>query len=174
MIKDPGGGGSTSVKYVSQRRFSSASQARSVQRFLKIPKTQWPVLKRGHSSVVFHFGGSRRMAVLRMIGRAYRVPKEEWEVDPWTIIVGTSIDPEEKIPLLDGVSPARLELAISNDLDRLERDLARPRDNVKLPVKWRIEEVKGWLDLANELDAIQGSVWEMASKRVEQELISLL
>ena len=49
-----------------------------------------------------------------------------------------------------------------------------PRDNVKLPVKWRIEEVKGWLDLLNELDTIHGSVWKLASKDVERELSSLL
>ena len=72
------------------------------------------------------------------------------------------------------MSPARLELAISNDLDRLERDLARPLHNVKLPVKWRIEEVKEWLDLSNEFGAIQKSVWKLAIPEVAWELRCLL
>ena len=47
---------------------------------------------------------------------------------------------------------ATLDIAIASRLERLERDLGRPWANARLPQDVRIDEVRGWLQIDDELD----------------------
>jgi hypothetical protein len=68
----------------------------------------------------------------------------------------------------------RLAPLISVRLDRLERRLGRPRANVALPERVRLEEVESWLRLGEQLDALRGSIWTPGEPGKSDKLTLLL
>jgi len=54
---------------------------------------------------------------------------------------------------------ALLDATLADNLERLERTLARPRANRHLPDRLRLVEVREWLDTENEIRHIQDAEW---------------
>jgi ATP-dependent Lhr-like helicase len=143
--------------YCSRGWMKGAGQARAVHQYLGLADGQWPTLPHHGGLVVFHFGGARRRAVIELIlthaaNAAYGVLANEWflELPKYR---GSVPD------WLTAPSPSVLELLINSNIDKLERSLARPWANKHLPMDLRVAEVRGWLDLPQEVELIQKAQW---------------
>ena len=66
----------------------------------------------------------------------------------------------EKPNWLTNISAAELHQDIVENLSSLENKLSRPAANKKLPLKARIDEVKGWLGVDREVERSAESVWD--------------
>jgi ATP-dependent helicase Lhr and Lhr-like helicase len=146
--------------YVSGAWFQGAGQPDSVRRFLGVGDDVWPVVEDNGVSVVFHFGGARRQAVIGLVHRALGIPGFV-RVDPWTLRVTQS--QVERPPAFQSLNPGSLEVTIGDRLGSLERTLARPRANARLPRSWRIAEVREWLTIEEECRALRTSTWQVAA-----------
>jgi hypothetical protein len=72
------------------------------------------------------------------------------------------------------IGPGSLELRIADSLERLERQLGRPKANAKLPVDLRLREVQGWLRLREEVEAIRTSTWVLAESQLLESRLRVL
>ena len=159
--------------YVSSRWLFGPGQPQSIRRFLGLAETDWPVLVHSSSLQAFHFGGGRRKAVLRLAMQTDRVGP--FPVDEWTLTLpqGRAVKPRR----LTGVRATALasQLTDLGKLGQLERDLARPQANSRLPVDVRQAEIRGWLNLDAEVEAINASRFvEVADEDVSRALEALL
>ena len=68
----------------------------------------------------------------------------------------------DKPAWLTRAGPATLDLAIAGRLEALERALGRPAANKRLPFEARLDEVRGWLRLGEELARLRDAVWTTA------------
>jgi ATP-dependent Lhr-like helicase len=142
--------------YHSKAWMRGAGQPQAVRRYLGIGDNAWPVLHDAGLTYVFHFGGGRRKAVLKLIvdaaAGASGVRTSEWFIT----LPGQFQSP----PVwLAQVTPALLSFAIARNLDSLEYTLGRPGANRRLPVEARQEEVGAWLKLPEEVAAIHAAKW---------------
>lgn len=79
-------------------------------------------------------------------------------INEWYIQLQKS-DYSGKPEWLTAIGQGRLSLAIHSNLDRLERDLARPYINKKLPQNLRYKEIASWFDMENELRTYADCQW---------------
>jgi ATP-dependent Lhr-like helicase len=145
--------------YVSQAWMRGAGQPRAVQSYLGIPRDDWPILVVDGTQCAFHFGGSRRKAVLQLV--LDFSGQKAVQLDDWAIWLETQANSHAQRPTwLAGWQPSQLEILLGPDrLPRTERLLARPRANEALPTALRMREVMMWLDLDGELAAFTRARW---------------
>jgi ATP-dependent Lhr-like helicase len=141
--------------YVSRAWVEGPGQPFAVRQYLGVPRDQWPLVHVGGRTYVFHFGGARRAAVLRLAVAAAAEPGVS--VTSWFLnFASTTNSPPGW--LLQSTA-ASLELGLDAALERLEKQLGRPRANARLPRSLRLREVREWLLLAMELDAARQADW---------------
>jgi ATP-dependent Lhr-like helicase len=141
--------------YVVGPRLKGAGQADAVSGFLRIATGHWPVVRASGRYVVFHFGGGRRRAVLELIQKLH--PGLAFtRADEWAIYFERR---PEKPEWSDSVDVARVARLASSSVTALERTLARPRANSKLPASFREREIHDWLNIDGEVVAFRSSCW---------------
>jgi ATP-dependent helicase Lhr and Lhr-like helicase len=153
--------------YVSGAWFTGAGQPQSVRRYLGIPESQWPIVDHAGESFVFHLGGGRRQAVLRLISDR-ELQSGVRTITPWYVRFRHVV--ESKPTWLGTTGPAMLDLLLGETLDTLERLLARPSANRYLPREVRVAEVREWLRAPSEVDAAQNSDWNRGDQEVAHAL----
>jgi ATP-dependent Lhr-like helicase len=137
-------------RYSSQPRAQGSGQPEAVRRYLGIPETEWPIVQDDRWAYCFHFGGARRKQVIELAAEQASHRLERHDVNDWYMkLTGSSL---RKPTWLTSSSPATLDVAIAARLEHLERGLGRPRANAHLPQAIRIDEVRGWLQIDDELD----------------------
>jgi len=144
--------------YHSRSWIKGAGQPQSVKHYLGVEDTVWPLLHLDGESVVFHFGGGRRKAVLEIALRDNKDVPTDVKITEWYLAIRGRIT--DKPPWLMATGPSMLMLKIGHMLDQLEKTLSRPYANKKLPAHARIHEVTGWLNLVAELELIKDAKWE--------------
>lgn len=155
-------------RYVTGGRFVGASQPQAVRRMLGIPADVWPVMLMECYMFAFHLGGGEMSGVLSLL-----LPdRSSALVTPWYIgLPGGFVTKPAWIAEPDSL------LAESNllgRLDSLERELARPVANRRLPTAVRIAEVRSWLSLSEQLGAVKNARWTLADQRLSAVLAELL
>jgi len=153
---ETGRGTAAKWSYASSAWLTGASQPQSVQRYLGFEEDEWPVIRTNRGYAAFHFGGATRKACLDLLIRRAGL-EEVVEVNQYALHL-SSLDPEKPTWLVDA-GPATLEMGIASNLRRLENVLGRPHTNNRLPDQLRIDEVRRWLDVESQLDAIGRSRW---------------
>lgn len=159
--------------YSARKWITGAGQPQTVRRYLGIEESVWPVVSIGSKIYVFHFGGSRRQAVIELAASLESKETYLIKVTEWFLEIVTQ---QEKKPswLLKAGSGA-LELMIYEKIDVLERRLGRPLANKKLPINVRVDEIKRWLQIEEELAYIKTSKWEkVQDKDLEIALLNLI
>jgi ATP-dependent Lhr-like helicase len=142
--------------YVSSAWFVGAGQPQAVRRYLEIPDSQWPIVDLAGESFVFHLGGGRRQAVLRLLSD--REPQSGVRsVTPWYVRLRYEV--QVKPAWLGMTGAAMLDILLDENLETLEGILARPSANRHLPRDVRVREVREWLHAAAEMDALGSSAW---------------
>lgn len=141
--------------YTSRAWFRGAGQPQAVRRYLGVADAVWPVLCLNGLHRVFHFGGSRRRVVLEFLRDMAQV---EAQVNDWFLDLSPS-DAAAKPRWLEDIRPGVLTLSILNHVPRIERLLGRPSTNAKLPSSLRATEIKLWLSIKKENQAIGGAAW---------------
>ncbi len=157
--------------YSSYGWITGPGQPWAVRKYLGLAEDSWPCVRFGEEYFVFHFGGSRRRAVLELglnsAGISGRIKVNEWYLK-------SKRDLSSKPAELNELSAALLEFDLVEQVDRLERRLGRPFANERLPFDLRLDEVKGWLSLEEEVEFINLSRWSSAgSKELEDVLLIL-
>lgn len=158
-----------SWRYASHPWMKGSGQATAVRYHFGLAERQWPVIIKEGISYAFHFGGSRRNLVLDMMAR--RAGKEIKSTiavnnEYYIAIKGNC---SKKPAWMTAYSAASLRLGIVEQLAKLEYALGRPYVNKKLPLKVRIEEVKGWLKLDEEVAWIRAGQWELELDEMVRE-----
>lgn len=157
--------------YASSLFVRGASQPQAVRRHLKFLENEWPIVASDIGTVVFHFGGARRKAFLDLLVRRAGLEKEVKLYDYHMVL---PLQATDKPQWLNDVGPATLEVVLPQHFERLERVLARPNANKKLPVELRIAEVASWLNVPAQLLAVQASRWvQVADPQVRRSLMIL-
>lgn len=144
--------------YISKAWLKGDGQPYSVKRYLGFLPEQWPVIEKNGLIYVFHFGGGSRKAITTLIRDENNLTHSEIRINEWYIEIPKS-DYSGKPAWLTEIGQGSMMLAIHVNLDRLERDLARPYINKKLPLNLRYEEVASLLDLENELRTYSDCQW---------------
>jgi hypothetical protein len=156
--------------YVGYNSPDSSNQAQALRYYLDIPDEVWPIIQAKSETYVFHFGGRRTKILIDMLAK-----KAVWQTNP-QIAESNGIYLRfpglinEKPDWLTNQSAAALHQDILENLSSLENKLSRPAANKKLPLKARIDEVKGWLGVEREVERLNKSVW----KYIADEQHSLL
>ena len=150
--------------YISKGWYKGSDQPQAVKRYLGIPDDVWPVIKIGGMKYVFHFGGSRRKAFLQLAASSDKVKVTEW-------FISLSDTASGKPAWAHHITDWRLDSAVSENLDSLERTLNRPKANQILPLAARQEEIRQWLSLEEELHELQYASWD---ENVEVDLAIVL
>lgn len=156
--------------YVGFEGPDNSNQAQALRYYLNIPDEVWPIVQTENETYVFHFGGRRTKLLIEMLAK-----KAGREATPqvaacngiYMTLPGLI---NEKPEWLTDLSAAALHQDIVENLSSLEHKLSRPAANNKLPLKARIDEVKGWLGVEREVERIAEAVWEC----VEAEQQSIL
>lgn len=145
--------------YVGFEGLDSSNQAQALRYHLGITEGVWPVVQTEDETYVFHFGGRRTKILIDML-----VKKAGREATPQIVecngmylrFAGLM---NEKPDWLTNLSAAALHQDIVENLSSLENKLSRPAANKKLPLKARIDEVKGWLGVEREVESIKDCDW---------------
>jgi ATP-dependent Lhr-like helicase len=141
--------------YASGGAIKSDSQALALRRYLGLSETDWPTHRLGDREYVFHLGGPRRAAFLKlyieMVAPGVRQDVTEYRMS----LVGLKREWFTSI----SVRAFQIEQQLSIELDRVENWLGRPLSNRKLPDPLRREELLSWLRLEEELAALATSQW---------------
>lgn len=156
--------------YVSRAWVEGPGQPYAVRQYLGIPEGDWPVVRDGRHAYVFHFGGARRAAVLRLAAATSR--HSDVSITSWHLKFEHSIDSPPAWLLQ--TTAGSLELELDAALERLERQLGRPKANAALPRALRLREVRGWLLLADELDAARQANWVACTDSTLSAALGLL
>jgi len=141
--------------YSSRAWARGPGQPQAVRRYLDLDEQTWPMLTVGGWACAFHFGGARRRAVLGLLADE----QDSVRVTDWYIRLPAT-QGAVKPPWVANPRPAVLALQLYERLDTLERQLARPAANRRLPVEARLEEIREWLDLDAEIAAMRAARWE--------------
>lgn len=157
--------------YRSRAWMEGAGQPQAVRHYFGIDPNDWVVLHDSVQTHAFHFGGGRRKAVLELVASSTagtpRIAANGWFVTfPGTV--------EEKPAWLGRATPALLDVAIGTRLAALERSLGRPMANRHLPEAMRVEEVRGWLDIPGELQALSTARWTPVTDPVLRGVLEVL
>ncbi len=159
--------------YVSQAWMRGAGQPQALRTYLQIPVDVWPVLQLDRELCVFHFGGSRRKAVLKLVQQLAGV---EGHLDDWTLRLRVEAANVHRAPSwLSAWKPSQLEILLGPDqLASMERTLARPQANRALPMSLRVREVSEWLDLDAEHAAFGKAQWLQVTDSDVRAALSLV
>lgn len=157
--------------YATSRWLNGASQPQAVRAYLGIPEDVWPIVETELGRAVFHFGGAQRKACFDLLIRRSDAQSEA-RADGFCLYLNDSGLSKPRW-LLD-TGPAMLDIMIAEHVGRLERDLGRPRTNSRLPDGLRIAEVREWLNLGAQLEAIQASRWTSATGATATQLNALV
>jgi ATP-dependent Lhr-like helicase len=149
-------------------RLGSAGQPQAVRRYLGVAENVWPVVRIGDRAHIFHFGGTRRRAVLTLAAPEGVVEA----ITDWAIILQGAVTKQQPDWILNATEAA-LTLRIRSSIGALERMLARPRANAMLPDEVRYDEVRGWLRLEEELGAIRAALWRRPEEPISSHLQAL-
>lgn len=142
--------------YAGRGQMIGAGQAQSVKHWLGFEENEWPVVIVNNFSYIFHFGGGVRRSVIELIMSYMNSTDKDLKCNEWFITMSVS---NKKPQWLTGVGPGMLEMEITSKIDSLESIMARPFANKRLPIDVRLEEIKSWLNLEQELQKIKNSVW---------------
>ncbi len=142
--------------YVSRNQMIGAGQAQSVKHWLGFEENEWPVVNFNEFSCIFHFGGGVRRSVIELLMSYTNNANKDIKCNEWFIAMPII---KEKPEWLTSVGPGMLEMEITSKIDSLERTLARPNANKRLPMDVRLEEIRSWLNLKQELEIIKDSIW---------------
>lgn len=143
--------------YTSKAWVQGAGQPQTVRRYLGLAENEWPVLlDAGGSATVFHFGGARRKALLKLL--ITRLPGSGGvKADNWTVRLPSRNG--NKPGWLVDVGPGVIDILIAGQLDTLEHALGLPAANKRLPLEMRAAEVRSWLNVDQQLEIAQQAVW---------------
>jgi hypothetical protein len=157
-------------RYRSRPWLRGAGQPQAVRRYLGLQPDDWPIVPGadGALSRVFHFGGARRRAVLELLASRDADAPPPGDITDWFIALPGV--PLARPAWLDCPAAALLP-ALAARLDRLETLLGRPAANRRLPHAARLAEVRGWLQLDDELAAFRRATWH---RPTDPELATLL
>lgn len=144
--------------YMTKAWMKGDGQPYAVKNYLGLLPDQWPVIEKSGQIYVFHFGGGKRKAIVSLIRDESNLSTSEVRINEWYIQIHKS-KYLGKPEWLTSMGHGSLSLAIHHNFDRLERDLARPYINKRLPPNLRYEEIASWLDLENELKIYAESQW---------------
>jgi len=148
--------------YTTHRWMKGAGQAQAVRRYLGLAENEWPVVVVAGNTCVFHFGGARRRAIIELLRDRDSDAKRRIKVNEW--FISAPGENTSKPAWLSDVTAASLELVLMSRLAQLERTLARPVANKHLPLDMRLLEVRGWLQLESEVQAIQNCRWVVTTE----------
>ena len=140
--------------YRSQSWMKGAGQPDAVRRYLEIEDGEWPMIE-DSGTIVFHFGGGRRRAVLELL--IEHASERQITVNEWFITFPRR--QIEKPAWIGAANSGLVEMQIRDHIDRLERRLARPFANRQLPDSVRTDELQQWLQVDNEVAAIKSARW---------------
>lgn len=146
-------------RYVGRYSMTGNNQAVALRYYLNIPEEVWPVLHINDETHVFHFGGRQRALIIDMLARKGGVNTNHNMLSSNEFFITFKGIVTEKPHWLTACSAASLHEDIAQRLDSLENRLGRPLANRKLPLRARIEEVKGWLGVEREVTCISNSQW---------------
>jgi len=155
--------------YYSKKWVKGPGQPQTVRRYLGITEDTWPVIHYNSITYAFHFGGAQRRTVINLAFLLMGKQAAEIKVNEWFLQLPEVVT--EKPSWLVNVSPGHLEMELPFRTDSLEKFLGRPLANKKLPLEARIDEVRGWLNIEEELVHIKSAKWNC---RCEKELESVL
>lgn len=144
--------------YMTKTWMKGTGQPNAVKAYLGFVPDHWPVIEKNGQIYVFHFGGGRRKAIMSLIRDENNLSHSVIRINEWYIQLQKS-DYSGKPEWLTAIGQGRLSLAIHSNLNRLERDLARPYINKKLPQNLRYEEIASWFDMENELRTYADCQW---------------
>jgi ATP-dependent Lhr-like helicase len=144
--------------YITKAWVKGDGQPQAVRRYLGFSPNQWAVVEKSGNINIFHFGGGKRRATLDLIRENSNVNCGEIKINEWYIQLSKSYY-SGKPDWITNTGIGKLQLAIYGKLDKLERDLARPQINKKLPMNLRYDEVSSWLDLTHELELYNNCEW---------------
>lgn len=133
-------------KYASSPWFNGVGQPQAVKEYLGLTASQWPYVDIHGVHWIFHFGGSRRGALLGLLDEPKFAGVNGWFAA--TAVPIASVAAAVGRGPRGGFSVARIEAS----LPKLERVLGRPRGNRNLPSNVRVSEVQGWLAVDLEAD----------------------
>jgi len=159
--------------YITKAWMKGDAQPYAVKKYLGFLPNQWPVIGKSGHIYVFHFGGGKRKAIIGLIRDENKFEASEIRVNEWYIKFPESIF-KGKPDWITAIGFGQLSLAIQSNLDKLERALARPYINKKLPINLRYKEVSSWLNLENELNIYTESQWLECTADAESSVLSLL
>lgn len=146
-------------RYSARPWLRGAGQPQAVRRYLGLAEDEWPVVAAGDGATayVFHFGGARRRAALELLAARGRDAPAPRAITDWMLALPAGL--RAKPGWLAPSSPATLDSAVAGRLAELERTLGRPAANRRLPLEARLDEVRGWLRLDDELARCRAACW---------------
>jgi len=144
--------------YVSRPKGKSDDHALVMKPYLSIDKNIWPVLVESNDVYIFHLGGTRRAAALKLLFELNVIGDDKLIANEWYIRFPADRGIEKPSWLYHG-TPAELYKQLMGDLDAYERLLGRLVQNRQLPPELRFRELEEWINLDQQLDEVRDSVW---------------
>ncbi len=168
--------GNDTWNYAARRSMKGSGQAQALRHYLGYNHVEWPVLQYNDKIYLFHFGGVRRSIVLQMMYQHFDGgDKGRGLGEVNDLYLTLSNDKLDKPSWMISSNPAILSLGLAEKLKHLEFHLARPWANRKLPSEIRLDEIRGWLRLDEEVDLIRNSIWvPVSDKRTKKILRSTI
>ncbi len=158
--------------YSARKWVAGAGQPQAVRRYLGIKEDEWPVVA-GDNNYVFHFGGARRRAIIELAASLEPSNIGSIKINEWFLEMPAG--PIKAPSWLLRVGPGTLEIIISDRINLLERRLGRPLANRSLPIDVRVEELRRWLRIEDELAYIKSCRWvRVEDNEVKMALLSLV
>lgn len=142
-------------RYTGRKVYKGNTQALSLRRYLGINNDVWPIIYSNGCTYVFHLGGTGRQLIIKLVAVMKNIDNI-YINDFFIKINGIEI---RKFDWLCNINKLDVCTYILSKLDWIENMLCRPSANKKLPINLRIEEVKGWLNVDNEIAEIKRSKW---------------
>ncbi len=142
-----------------------AGQPQAVRDYLGFKENEWPMLHVYGESHVFHFGGARRKAVFDLIVNDNPEAQGFVSANEWYFKLNVQLS--VKPTWLREINQGNVVLRAHQQIETLEKTLARPRANRLMPLGARKHEVLSWLNLESELKSFQESIWVTA---IDKEL----
>ncbi len=148
-----------SWRYAGYEGPDNSNQAQALRYYLGIPDEVWPVIHMEDETYVFHLGGRQRQILIDMLAKkaGMEAAAQVATINGMFVVLKGIVN--EKPAWLSDCSAAALHQDITEKLGSLEYKLGRPAANKKLPLKARIDEIKGWLGVEREVDLIDRSSW---------------
>lgn len=149
--------------YHSKYWMKGSGQPQAVRHYLGLKIDEWPIIHLKDTSFIFHFGGARRKAVLKLAIKDNQEVRGFVSANEWYIKL-KGYHPNRPV-WLEGISPNILMLKVTNMLEGLEKILARPYANRKMPLNVRIHEIMNWLSIEAELKSLEESSWQVVTDK---------